>query len=80
MTLEDRWKADGPNAGLQPASKPLTPVAMALSLSINYEESEPWDRYMALDLEDEDALAEWERWFERYLRARRKRRRDGRGS
>ena len=76
-TLEDRWRADGPSAGLRPASKALTPVAMALSLSINYDEPEPWERHGVAVEEGGDAIAEWKRWFKRYLRARKKRRREG---
>jgi len=49
---------------------------MALSLSINYDEPEPWERYGVAVEEGGDAIAEWKRWFKRYLRARKKRRRE----
>ncbi len=52
------------------ASSLLPPVADALSLAINHDEPEPWDRYAALDTTDVDQIAEWERWFEEYLRER----------
>lgn len=72
MSITDRWAADDEagDGGLQPAGKPLPPIAAAISLAINEDEPEPWDRYMALDLDDDEAVAAWERWFVRWRRAR----------
>ncbi|WP_419940467.1 hypothetical protein [Candidatus Palauibacter sp.] len=74
-TLEERWAEDDkqPLAGLAPADEPLPPATEALSMAINLGDSEPWDRYMKLDLEDEEAIRDWEDWFRKYLRKKARR-------
>ena len=72
MTLEERWAEDDKfgDAGLKPASERLSPVAEAISLAVNHDEREAWDRYLEVDLDDDDDVAAWHRWFERYRRER----------
>ncbi|WP_419166685.1 hypothetical protein [Candidatus Palauibacter sp.] len=36
-------------------------------MAIDLGDSEPWDRYMELDIEDEEAIRDWEDWFRKYL-------------